>query len=86
MPRKVNPWMPAVDRGEAFVEPIRHVIDPSLQKELLGHPGKWVTITRSELIAVGDSPLEVLKAARAKGFDSPILHYVPEDSRTHYFF
>ena len=78
--------MAVLDRGETLEEPLEHVIDPSLQKELFGHPGKWVSMTRSELIAVGDTPREVLEIAHDKGYTSPILYRVPEDSGTHYFF
>lgn len=56
----------------------RHVIEPALQEELLKHPGKWVAMTRTKLIAVGDSPKEVIDAAEALGVRDTILHCVPE--------
>lgn len=49
-------------------------------------PGKWVALTRSEIIATGDTPLTVLKAARDKGIAAPMLHRVPQDADTAYFF
>lgn len=70
----------------AIDQPLEHELDPELQTELQQYPGKWAAITRSVLIAVGDSPLEVLEAARDAGFEEPILHRIPDDSRTAYFF
>jgi hypothetical protein len=61
-------------------------IDPALQKELLRHPGKWVTMTRHEVIAIGDTPQEVLTKARAEGHRSPILYQVPTPGEDVYFF
>lgn len=67
-------------------QPLEHEIDPSIQTELLLHPGQWVALTRSEILAIGSSPVEVLEAARALGVESPILHRVPLDADTAYFF
>jgi hypothetical protein len=66
--------------------PLEHELDPQLQDALVAHQGRWVATTRSEILAVGDSASEVLKAARAAGIESPIVYRVPEDSRTAYFF
>lgn len=70
----------------ALEEPLQHVIDPDLQKQLLEHAGKWVAITRSELIAIGDTPIEALKRAREKFAGEVIVHHVPANDRTAYFF
>ena len=39
-----------------------------LEVELWKHAGRWVAITRSELIAAGDSADEVLAEAERKGW------------------
>jgi Family of unknown function (DUF5678) len=70
----------------ALEEPLEHEIDPDVQRELLNYPGRWVTLLRSRLLAVGDSPAEVLRAAHELGEDNPILYCVPEDQQTSYFF
>lgn len=72
--------------GSVLEAPLEHELDSELQDKLLKHPGRWVAITRSRLIAVGDSSFEVLQAARAQGFLSPILFLVPRDEKTAYFF
>ena len=58
-------------------------IEPSVQELLLQHPGKWAALTRSELIAIGDTSTEAYDAALAAGVESPILYLVP-DNRTGY--
>ena len=45
-------------------QPLEHEIDPSVQDELLRHPGEWAALTRSEIIAFGDSPEVVLSRRR----------------------
>ena len=69
---------PRVIRANPREEPITHEIAPALEKELLDYPGKWVAITRSELISFGDDLEDVLAEARARGFESPIIWHVPE--------
>ena len=66
-------------------ERLEHEIDPSLQRELHKYPGKWVAITRSELIAAGDDPAKVLAKARADGYSAPILYHVPQEGDSAYF-
>jgi hypothetical protein len=66
-------------------QPLEHEIDPSVQEELLRHPGKWAAITRSEVIAIADTPSAALKEARAHGHESPILYFVPEGSTSYFF-
>jgi hypothetical protein len=66
--------------------PSKHLvyeIEPAVQDELLRHPGRWVALTRSAVIAVRDTSTEAYDAARAAGVDSPILYQVP-DTRTGY--
>jgi len=62
-----------------------HVIEPRMQQRLLEHPGKWVAMTRTRIVAVGDSPTEVLRDARLGGLLHPIVYRVPE-AGTGYFF
>ena len=59
-------------------EPLQHVLDPDLQIEIQSYPGKWVALTRSELIAVGDTLVDVLREAHDKGHPTPIIHRAPE--------
>lgn len=63
-------------------ERLEHEIDPHLEKELQKHPGKWVAMTHSEILAVGDSVQEVLEKAHA---DSPLLFRVPEGRHSYFF-
>lgn len=48
-------------------EPIR-LMTEELQRELWKHPGRWVAIANSKLIAVGETSTEVLDQAERKGF------------------
>lgn len=59
-----------------------HVIAPALQDELLRHQGRWVAITRSKLVAIGDSPAEVVRLAQEKGAKRPMIYRVPSDHST----
>lgn len=59
-------------------EPIEYVLDPDLQIEIQAYPGKWVAVTRSELIAVGDTLVDVLREALNKGYPTPIIHRISE--------
>lgn len=74
------------ERRGTLEPPLEHELDPGLQEQLASYRGRWVATTRSEVVAVGKSASEVLKAARAAGVDSPIVYRVPEDGRTAYFF
>ena len=65
--------------------PLEHEIDPDVQEQLLTHPGKWVALTRSEILAVADDPVVAYKAAQAKGVSSPILYQVPEAGSSFFF-
>lgn len=64
-------------------EHLVYQIEPEVQEELLRHPGKWVALTRSAVIAIKDTSTEAYDAAVAAGVDSPILYQVP-DTRTGY--
>jgi hypothetical protein len=75
--------MATVQRDVQLEEPLEAEIDPSLQRELHKHPGKWVAMTRHELLSVEDSPEKALANA---GIESPILYRVPtpEEARSFY--
>jgi hypothetical protein len=62
------------------------VLAPELQRELLAYSGKWVAMTRTELIAAGDSPDIVLHEADERGIKRPILYFVPRDGKSSLFF
>lgn len=64
---------------------VERVLTPELEKELWEHAGRWVALTRSKLVAVGDSPKDVLAKAKRKGASRPILYYVPKGERTAYY-
>ena len=59
-------------------EKAEHVIRPELQEELLKHPGKWIAMDRVRILAVGDTPADVLAAARKSGHVHPTLYRVPD--------
>lgn len=72
--RRFSFWlMELTDRWE----PVERVMTEELEQELMLHPGKWTAITRDRLVAVGDTPKDVLDAAAADGVASPILYWVP---------
>lgn len=74
--------MPAVTE-----QPLEHELDPDLQEQLLKFPGKWAVVTRSEIIAVGDTLADAMKeAARRGALEGVILHHVPDDSDALNFF
>ena len=56
---------------------------PSVQEELNKHPGKWVAMTRSRILAIRDTSAEAYAAGRDAGDDVPILYLVP-DTRARY--
>jgi hypothetical protein len=66
-------------------ERLQFEIDPALQQRLFEHAGKWVALTRSEIIAIADTPSEAFHAAQEAGITDPILYRVPEDKDTVYF-
>jgi hypothetical protein len=74
-----------VAKADSNDEPVQYEIDPALQTLLLSHPGKWVAITRSEIIAIGDDPKRVIEKARAEGATAPILYRVPSESTTYWY-
>jgi hypothetical protein len=67
-------------------QPTGTVLSPDLQERLLEHPGKWVAMTKTELLGVGGSPDEVLHLAAEKGEDRPILYFVPPKGPSAMFF
>jgi hypothetical protein len=62
------------------------VLSTDLQERMLTHAGKWVAMTRTDLLAVGDTPDEVLHEAAEKGEKRPILYFVPPKGDTSMFF
>lgn len=62
------------------------VLSIDLQERLLAHRGKWVAMTKTDLLAVGDSPDEVLHKATELGVKRPILYRVPEAANSTMFF
>jgi hypothetical protein len=75
--------VPPVAEAER-IENLEAEIDPKLDNELLSYRGKWVAITTSRLIAVGESAADVLRVARDHGVESPILYHVPDGHGTAY--
>ena len=77
--------MTVIDRP-AREERLQHELDPELQQELQKHPGEWVAITRTTLIAFGKDPAAVARKAREAGIDSPMMFRVPDpEAAAHYF-
>lgn len=66
--------------------PAEHELEPQVVEQLAMHRGRWVAMTRSRILAVGDSATEVVVEARRQGVRSPIVHRVPEDGHRTYFF
>jgi hypothetical protein len=66
-------------------QPLEYEIDPSVQDELLEHPGKWAALTRSEVLAIGDTIDEVMEAAEQMGHKGAILYRVPEVATSFFF-
>ena len=67
-------------------EEARDVLDPDLQQQLHEYRGRWVAITRTKLVAVGDNPNEVARKAAELGVAKPIIYFVPRDGNTSMFF
>lgn len=49
----------------------------ALTAELKKHKGKWVAVFQDRLVAVGDSPEEVVKLAQEKHVTDPVVYRVP---------
>ena len=64
-------------------EELVYEIEPSVQAELVKHPGKWASMTRSRILAIRDTSTEAYAAAVDAGVDAPILYLIP-DSRSGY--
>lgn len=66
--------------------PASRLIDRELEEALWQHAGKWTAITSNKIVAVGDSPTEVLKELdRLDRRGEVFLHYV-QDADTVCFF
>ena len=48
-----------------------HEIEPAVQDELVKHPGKWASLTRTKIIAIRDTSTEAYAAARDAGIEEP---------------
>jgi hypothetical protein len=70
----------------AVLERLQRPIERKVQEELLKHPGKWAAITRTRVIAIGDSSVEVLRVATQKGVRRPILYQIPPDGNITFFY
>jgi Family of unknown function (DUF5678) len=77
--------MTVAERPKSALEaPLEHEIDPSVQDELMQHPGKWAALTRSRVIAVRDTAREAYDAAVAEGISSPIMYLVPVGGESYF--
>jgi Family of unknown function (DUF5678) len=73
------------ERPGTLESPLEHELDPSLQDELLTHAGKWVAITRTQLVSVADTPDAAYQRALEAGVDEPILYHVPKGGESYFF-
>lgn len=55
---------------EAFLEALR------------AHVGRWVAVLGTEVIAAGNSPLEVIGFLRGQGLHADSVFRIPEDPRS----
>ena len=67
-------------------EEVTDVLEPQLQDEILQYEGRWVAMTHTDLIAVGDSANDVAQQAAEAGVDDPIIYFVPRDGNASLFF
>jgi hypothetical protein len=72
--------------ASAIEEPIELVLTRDVEKALGKHPGKWAAVTRTQVLAVGDSAEDVLRGAAKLGNKEPILLRVPDTANTIYLF
>jgi hypothetical protein len=68
--------------GEREVEV---VFPPELEQELWNHPGKWVAIVGDQIIAEGDTVVDVIRAARTAGHSEPMLYKVPVPGASYFY-
>lgn len=61
-------------------------IDPVIRDAVFEHPGKWVSMTRTEILAVTDSPEEAYEAAQERGVETPLLYLVPTGETGVYYY
>lgn len=64
---------------------IERVFSESLERELLNYPGKWTGVFSDRVVAVADSPAEVLRLAKKAGYRDVLLHCVPEHGKAYFF-
>lgn len=64
---------------------VETTFSPELEKELWEHPGKWAAIVGDDLVAVGDTLIEVIKQARDAGHLEPMLYKVPSEGASYFF-
>lgn len=48
-----------------------------LKEHRAEYPGAWVALEGASLVAKGSSAREVLEAARAKGYEQPLVVHIP---------
>lgn len=62
----------------ATASELEYEIAPELQQQLRSYPGKWALVTRTRLLALGDTPTEAVTNAKGIEADSdPILKHIP---------
>lgn len=66
-------------------QPVERVFSESLERELLKHPGKWTGVFDDRVVALADTPAEVLKIAKKAGYSDVLLHRVPEQGKAYFF-
>jgi len=52
-------------------------VDPAVEQALEKLKGRWVAVLGSEVVAVGESPSEVIQAALRRGVTDPTVFQVP---------
>lgn len=64
----------------------QRIFSRAVERELLQHPGEWVTLDGGRIIAFGPDPKTVLAAAEAAGVKTPPLLYRVPDPDTLYIY
>lgn len=60
-----------------LTEPEQPAIDDQLSEELEKYKGRWVAVFNKQIVASGDSAVEVTKTALEKGITDPLVFRVP---------
>jgi len=64
-------------RESGTMNPQEPVIEDHLAEELEGHKGRWVAVYQDQIVAVGDSAVEVKEEATRKHITDPLVFRVP---------